>query len=955
MTTPSNSAVQNLLPVQAYFNLDGSFNTFIGQGKPFYATSNPVQSGLTITNSTLDSSPIGATTPSTGAFTSFSTTTGTISTQPSGATDIVNLLALQSYAAGISWKQPVACATLTNITLSGLQTIDGYTTLAGDRVIVKNQSTAANNGIYIAASGAWTRSSDANTWNELISAIAFVEYGTQAGSAWFCTATPGGTLGVTAVNWSQFTTSATYTAGTGLTLTGFQFSITPVGTAGTYGSASSVPVITTNASGQVSSVTNTSIAINGNQITSGTIGSSYITGSYTGITGVGTLTAGTWNAGTIGVAYGGTGATTLTGYLIGNGTGAFTASSTIPTTALSGTITNAQLANSTISGVSLGSNLFSLTAGSNITFSSGTTYNGSAAITINATVPSQVYPGAGIANSTGSAWGTSYSTTGTGTVVALATSPSFTTPALGTPSAAVLTNATGLPVSTGISGLGTGVATALAVNVGSAGAFVTNGGALGTPSSGVATNLTGTASGLSIGGNAATATTATSATSATTATNATNIAITDNTSSSATWYPTIVSNTSGNLPQTTSSTKLSFVPSTGNLTSTVLTSTNDASISGLTVGKGGGSVSTNTAVGANALLATATGTNNTGIGNNALYALTSGSENTAVGDASLAANTTGGQNVSFGRQSLRNNTTGNYNTALGMASLINNTTASYNTAIGYQAGYSATGGLITAVGYKSGFSTTSGNPNLFLGYQAGYSNTTGSSNSIVGSSNTFYYNTTGSNNTAFGDSALYNNTTASYNTAVGYQAASSTTTGGANVHIGQQAGNVVTTGSSNVYVGYQAQASSGAVTNETVIGASCTGKGSSTGFFYAGGGGVYQSNNSATWSITSDQRLKKNIVDNNDGLDKITQIKVRNFEYRTADEVTDLPKESAINIQGVQLGAIAQELIEVLPDCVKTESTGVMSVDASNITWHLINAVKELNAKVTALEAKLGA
>lgn len=338
MADPAQSSDQNLLPVQAYFAVDGTFQTFIGQGQPFYAIVNPSQSGLNITNSTINSTTIGATTPSTGVFTNIATTTGTISTTPASASNIANKFYVDTVAQGLGPKQACKVATTGNITLSGLQTIDTYTTLSGDRVLVKNQGTSSENGIYSASSGPWTRTADMDVWSEVPGAYTVILNGGQADTGWVCTATDAGTINVTAMPWVQFSGSATYTAGTGLTLFANQFSITNTGvSANTYGSASSVPVFAVNAQGQLTSVTNTSIAIAANQITSGTIDTARISGSYTGITGVGTLTAGTWNASTIGVDYGGTGATTFTaGYLKANGTTAFSTVATIPNTDISG-------------------------------------------------------------------------------------------------------------------------------------------------------------------------------------------------------------------------------------------------------------------------------------------------------------------------------------------------------------------------------------------------------------------------------------------------------------------------------------------------------------------------------------------------------------------------------------------------------------------------------------------
>jgi hypothetical protein len=264
----NDSVTQNLLPVQAYFDLQGNFQTFIGQNQPFYATVNPVQSGLTITNSTIDSTTIGANSPSTGVFTNITTTTGTISTTPVNGNDIVNKSYVDATAQGLSFKQPAQVYSASNISLSGLQTIDGYTTVAGDRVLVNGQSTASQNGIYVASSGSWSRSADANTWNELLAAFLFIENGTlYKGSAWVCTVAPGGTIGVTPVTFSQFSNTALYTAGTGLTLNAYQFSITNTAvTAGSYGSASSVPTFTVNAQGQLTAASNTTIAIANTQV-----------------------------------------------------------------------------------------------------------------------------------------------------------------------------------------------------------------------------------------------------------------------------------------------------------------------------------------------------------------------------------------------------------------------------------------------------------------------------------------------------------------------------------------------------------------------------------------------------------------------------------------------------------------------------------------------------------------
>jgi hypothetical protein len=209
----------------------------------------------------------------------------------------------------------------------------------------------------------------------------------------------------------------------------------------------------------------------------------------------------------------------------------------------------------------------------------------------------------------------------------------------------------------------------------------------------------------------------------------------------------------------------------GGGTITTLTTTSDITVQGVTVGRGAGAVATNTAVGASALAATATGGNNSGFGYEALNQLTSGTFNNAVGRRALFSNTTGSNNNAFGYGSLYTNTTGSSNTGYGEGTLYSNTTASNNTAVGYQAGYSNTTGTVNvAMGSYALYSNTTANANTALGYQAGYAVTTSISNTFIGY--TAGYNTTGSYNTFVGSGvgvygAGFFVTTGSKNTIIG--------------------------------------------------------------------------------------------------------------------------------------------------------------------------------------------
>ena len=381
----------NIVPVQGIFTPDPNFalvNLVGPAGRAFYPNINPVQSGLTIVNSTINSSVIGGVSPSSATFTNLVTTTGQVNNGPVNNLDLVNKAYVDATAQGLSFKQPANVTTTGNITLSGLQTIDGYTTLAGDRVLVKNQTITTANGIYIASAGTWSRSPDADVYSELLAAYLFILQGTVwGGSSWVDTNIPGGSLGVTPITFVQFSNNAVYTAGTGLTLTGYQFSITNTGvTLGAYGSASQTLSATVNSQGQLSALSAQSIAI-----------------ANTQVSGLGTMS--TQNANSVAITGGSITGTPISGSTVGGSTITASTQFSGPGTGLTGTATTLNIGGNAATATS------ATTAGSATTATTTTNLAGGAS----GSIPYQ--SGAGI---------TAFLASGSGVLVGGAT-PTFST------------------------------------------------------------------------------------------------------------------------------------------------------------------------------------------------------------------------------------------------------------------------------------------------------------------------------------------------------------------------------------------------------------------------------------------------------------------------------------------------------------------------------------------------
>lgn len=388
-------------------------------------------------------------------------------------------------------------------------------------------------------------------------------------------------------------------------------------------------------------------------------------------------------------------------------------------------------------------------------------------------------------------------------------------------------------------------------------------------------------------------------------------------------------------------------------------------------GTGGGmglSGSRNIAIGESSLLNNLDGHSNTAVGYRTMYQNTSGEYNAAFGSNALNANTTGAHNTAIGASALIDNVDGYGNTAIGRLSLGDNTSGGYNTAIGLWAcEYNTTGYENTAIGSGALEYNTIGYGNICLGYQSGDNITSGDRNIVIGHYIDSYSSTANERlnigNLIFG---------------TGLDGTGSTISTG-NIGIGTKSpaykldvyGNMqIKSSSSNVLLLIDAAFSSGNSEIQFQEGNNYRGAiGYNTNlnymYFYEGGNMVLDNGNlgigttspayrlqvgsagdgstarANAWNTFSDASLKKDLSIIEDPIKKVEQVSGYYYYWKEGED------------HERQVGIIAQEIEEILPEIVSTDNEGIKSVDYSKLTPLLIEAIKAQQEQIEILESRI--
>jgi len=294
-------------------------------------------------------------------------------------------------------------------------------------------------------------------------------------------------------------------------------------------------------------------------------------------------------------------------------------------------------------------------------------------------------------------------------------------------------------------------------------------------------------------------------------------------------------------------------------------------------------------------------------------------------------------------------TTGVNVTAVGYQAGYTNTSGTSNTFVGYQAGYLATGSLSTAIGYQAGYNNTdAGGSTTFVGYKAGNANTSGYG--VAVGANAALTNITGAEYVAIGNNALR------------------VATGNRNTAVGEYAGSTLTTGTNNVLLGYLTSASAVSGANQIVIGSSTVGQADSNVTIGSSAGKIYNAFTvNATWTQTSDGRLKTNVNDDSLGLSFINRLRPVTFTWKASPDIDpSLPYYNEVNQRDTNTvihGLIAQEVKAALDaeGCstfngwdAGNEDT-IQAISREMFISPLIKAIQELSAANEALTARIAA